>query len=121
MNKLALPISFSNGIRLSGSAELNQFAKDNEGLKGIMEITVFEPESTELQRTYLKKVVIQALIRGSEKLGDRYSDRMMEEYVLRNCPGVEGKEIDELSKPEMSRLIDWCVQFGAENLGIVIK
>jgi hypothetical protein len=46
---------------------------------------------------------------------------MMEEYVLRNFPGLEGKEIDELSKPEMSRLIDWCIQFGAENLGIIIK
>jgi hypothetical protein len=104
---------------ISGKAELDEFIRLNKGKKGIIEVTTFEEDSTELQKSKFKNVIIPALIRGGEKFGDRYSERMMIEYVIRNCPGVEG-EFEELSKPDLSLLIDWCIQFGAEQLGVII-
>ena len=120
MNKLSLTCSFANGLYISNKAELDEFIRVNKGKKGIIEVTTFEEGSTELQKSKFLKVIIPALIRGSEKFGDRYSERMMIEYVIRNCPGVEG-EFEDLDKPDLSRLIDWCIQFGAEHLGVIIK
>ena len=85
----------------------------------MVRVDAYDRNSTDAQRgLYWAKIVPEAQ-RGFAEIGEWKSETDVDEFLRTECPFIKDK-VDELDKEDMSRFIDWCKFFLADNLHIFI-
>jgi len=99
-----------------------------------MDIEAIGKDQSFNQKGFFYKGILPKVVAGFMELGEHISIREAEDRMRHGCPllhehkvtqegrtSIRIKEVSELDMPTMSNFIDWCIQFTAENLGIIIN
>ena len=104
----------------------------HDGELVIINLTFAGKNSTPAQIAYFRKVIVPEMQKAFLKNGEPYSLEKTENLILSFCPeGIEEiekngkyqkrvKELEELTRGELSKVIDGIKRIAAENYGYLL-
>ena len=108
-------------LHIPNKAEMDEFyRKAKDGTKVLVELIVYEQDASILAKVYFKKAIVPAFQRGFKALGEPKSEFQTLIYLFGTCPYTNSASLQDIGADELSQLIDWSKQHGAEHLGIYI-
>ena len=113
-------ITSDGKLKISGKSEMDDFFKENPNRVVFMTIRAIARDKTEPQKgLYWLKIIPDAKA-GFEKTGTYMRGKDVDSFLLSECPFINVTSIEDLDREDMSRYIDWCKMYLAENLGVYV-
>jgi hypothetical protein len=109
----------SSAFKLINSERFLEALKDFSGNIQIS-ITMIEDDATEKQKCYFRAEILNTFIAESFKQGEIISESYAEELLLHQCQ-IQKSSINDLTKSELSSLIDNSKIFLADIFGAQLK
>jgi hypothetical protein len=120
MNEIIIPgkINDAGEVKISGDLEYLDFLRRNKGKNVRIKINVFTGKNTVLNKWYFENIIIPKMKAGFIGTGCQFNDKETMQFVFDNCPFYE-EGIEDTARWHM--VIEWCKQYAAENLNVVIR
>lgn len=104
---------------------LNCFCGEHKGERLLLSLSVLGNNVSEAQRGYYYGYIVPEIRAGFLELGTCYTPGQVDELLRRECPLMYGDSgeplgLSDLKGDGMTKFLDWCKQYAAENLCIFI-
>ena len=102
------------------SAQVDEWLRKRKGKRILVTYEVIEEDSTRLQVAKYQRVV-NSIPETLVDFGNHTNAKLVDAELRITSPYAEEDVLpEEMSKKQLSQHIDWCIQWAAENMGLVI-